>query len=284
MSKAPIDISRKAAQIITTNEENVNYLLSLNTNNRTIKKRHKMWLEEAVREEKFLLSNQGIGISSEGVLIDGQHRLTAIRDAGYPAVELAVITGIDPVMRLYLDQNAKRSIADALKIVLDENVSSRVTSTVTFLMRITEDEKEGFVVTHHSGRLSLEEVRKNVKKRLHIINEISEATASTCRAGTLAALVEYAEKWDHDEAMELAREVGFGENISAGDPGYKLRDVVLRKRGHGGGRGTNTQMVDYQQAVFCCINHAHRAKIERIERARSWAGLLEKQDNKRKRA
>lgn len=286
MAKSPVDISKKSAQIIITNEESVNYLLSLNTNNRTIKKRHKTWLEQAMRAEKFFLSNQGIGISTDGVLIDGQHRLTAIRDAGYPPVELVVVTGIDPEMRLYLDQNTKRSIADALKIVMDESVSARVASVATFLMRITDDEKDGFTFVTESGKLPLDEVRKAVKKQLSIVNEINEATAGTCRAGTLAALVEYADKWDRDDALELASQVGFGENITAGDPGYKLRDVVLRKRGrgNGGGRGVNMQMTDYQQAVFCCIQHALGKKIDRIERARSWQGLLGDGAQKRKRA
>lgn len=282
MAKAPIDISKVAAQIITTDEENVNYLLSLNTNNRTIKKRHKQWLEDAVREEKFYLGPQGIGISTDGVLIDGQHRLTAIRDAGYPPVQLVVVTGIDPAMRLYLDQNAKRSVADALKIVLGENVSARITSVVTFMMRVTEDEKDGFTISKGSNKLPLDEVRKNVKKRLRAVEEVNEATAHSTRAGTTAALVEYGEKWDLDDAMELARQVGFGENIVSGDPGYKLRDLVLRKRGRGGG-GNDTQMVDYQQAVFCCIQHAHGRKIDRIERAKSWSGLLDDAGNKKKR-
>lgn len=285
MTKAPLDISKKSAQVITTSKEIVDYLLSLNTNNRTIKKRHKAWLEQAVRSEKFLLSNQGIGISSDCVLIDGQHRLTAIRDAGYPPVELVVVTGIDPEMRLYLDQNAKRSIADALKIVLDESVSSRTTSVVTFLMRLEDDEKEGFNLSRHGGKLPLDEVRKAVKRRMRVIAELSEATAGLCRAGTLAALVDYSEKWDYSDAMELATQVGAGENITAGDPGYKLRDVVLRKRGAGGaGHGANKQLIDYSQAVFCCIQHAHGNKIDRIERAKSWAGLLDKSDNKKKRA
>lgn len=282
MAKLPIDINKKAAQIITTDEDTVNFLLSLNTNNRTIKKRHKQWLEQAVREEKFLLGPQGVGISSDGVLIDGQHRLTAIRDAGYPRVELVVVTGIDPEMRLYLDQNAKRSVADALKIVLGENVSSRITSVVTFLMRVVEDEKEGFTLMRSSNKLPLDEVRQNVKKRLKIIETINEASAHECRAGTCAALVEYSDKWDMDDALELARQVGFGENISQGDPGYKLRDMVLRKKGRGMGGGSN-QLIDYQQAVFCCIYHAHRKKIDRIERARSWAGLLDEAGNKKRR-
>lgn len=282
MAKLSIDINKKAAQIITTDEDTVNFLLSLNTNNRTIKKRHKQWLEQAVREEKFLLGPQGVGISSDGVLIDGQHRLTAIRDAGYPRVELVVVTGIDPEMRLYLDQNAKRSVADALKIVLGENVSSRITSVVTFLMRVVEDEKEGFTLMRSSNKLPLDEVRQNVKKRLKIIETINEASAHECRAGTCAALVEYSDKWDMDDALELARQVGFGENISQGDPGYKLRDMVLRKKGRGMGGGSN-QLIDYQQAVFCCIYHAHRKKIDRIERARSWAGLLDEAGNKKRR-
>lgn len=280
MSKAPIDISKKSAQIITTNEENVNYLLSLNSNNRTIKKTHKNWLENAINSGKFMLSNQGIGISSDGILIDGQHRLTAIRDAGYPSVELAVITGIDPEMRLYLDQAAKRSIADALKIVVNENVTPRLTSVVSFLMKI-EEGKAGFEFRGGGGgRLPLDDIRKEVKRSMKLVLEIDKASASTCRAGTLGAMVEYARRWDETDALELAAQVGFGESIAAGDPGYKLRDVVLKKKGRGVG-GSTSQFIDFQQAVFCCIEHAHGRKIERIERAKSWEGLLEK-DGKKK--
>lgn len=281
MSKAPVDITKKSAQIITANEEIVNYLLSLNTNNRSLKKTHTAWLERAVRAEKFLLSNQAIGVSSEGVLIDGQHRLTAIRNAGYPAVEVVLVTGLDPELRLYLDQNAKRSVADALKIVLNETVTPRMTSVVSFLMKIEETSTGFTFIGGGRGRLGLDDVRKEVKKGMKLILEIDKASASTCRAGTLGALVEYARRWDEEDALELAGQVGFGENIAAGDPGYKLRDVVLKKKGRGVG-GSNSQIVDFQQAVFCCIQHAHSRKIERIERAKSWAGLLEDDGKKKK--
>lgn len=272
MTKGPIDISKKNCQIIKTNRANVDFLLSLNVNNRNVKRKHKDWLKAAVKENNFLLSNQGVGVSSDGVLIDGQHRLTAIREAGYPPVELVVVTGLAPELRLYLDQNAKRSTADALKIVLNHTVTSRQVSAVTFLMKLEMSEDGEFV--YKKEKLALEAVKKKVIQHEAFVEKIQSAIGTIGRAAIIAGIMDFGLRYDRDTALDFALQVGKGENLTARDPAYKLRDMLYKQRGNGVARGGGLpQLIDYRQTIFCCMAFAADKKIEAVEQASNWDAL-----------
>jgi hypothetical protein len=90
-------------------------LLATNTANRPLSRATVRGFAEAMLRGDWLVTHQGIAFDTNGVLLDGQHRLAAIVEADVP-VELAVFTDVDPDTFDVLDTGKRRNAADVLAI------------------------------------------------------------------------------------------------------------------------------------------------------------------------
>lgn len=88
-------------------------LAKQNTNNRTMRDVIVRRYAEAIRNDEWRLTQQGIAIDKNGVLLDGQHRLAAIVRAE-KAVEIAMATNCEPEIFKVLDTGATRKASDVL--------------------------------------------------------------------------------------------------------------------------------------------------------------------------
>lgn len=111
------------AKIVIADEMLVNTMLGMNTNNRSLRKSVVQKYMRDIKEGKWVLTNQGIGISESGVLIDGQHRLEAIKQCGYPKVPLLVVMGLSDSAKFAVDQHAKRTSRDMIQFAFDSRVN-----------------------------------------------------------------------------------------------------------------------------------------------------------------
>ena len=91
--------------------------LALNRGNRKLSARAVKMLAHEIREGRWQLTHQGIAFDEAGVLVDGQHRLQAVVEAGVP-VEMMVARGVQPSENnLYaIDCGKKRPIRDMMQI------------------------------------------------------------------------------------------------------------------------------------------------------------------------
>lgn len=278
MAKLPFDINKKAATIVTTNKEIVDSLLELNKNNRNIKKKHTKWLREALEDGEFILTGQGVSISDKGVLIDGQHRLTAIRDAGYPAAELLIVTGLDEKAKIYVDQGSKRTMADMLKIVMDKSVTNKMAAAANTVLAISETD-DGFAM--NTNKQPLQKVVDYVMENEVLLSEIIDnLTNATGRAGVAAALISYAKLFDVDAALILASHIGKGVGLQENDPAYVLRELLVRNTRHGKGIGRWGQLQDYRYTVTACIADSTNEKIQSLRPTDSWEKLPKNEKQK----
>lgn len=270
MAKFAFDITKRAATIITADKASVDYLLELNKNNRNIKKKHIRWLVDALEQKNFILTGQGISVSDKGVLIDGQHRLSAIREAGYPPVDLLVITGLDERSKIYVDQGSKRTIADMLKIVLDKNVSNRMAATARTALAITEEEDGFFISTY---KQSLQKVVDFVLENEVLLGEVIDNLGNLGRAGVGAALIHYAKGFDIDAALVLASHIGKGVGLRESDPAYMLRETLLNGKRHAKGYGRWDQLQDYRYTVSACLADSTNEELASLKPTDTWARL-----------
>lgn len=90
-------------------------LLEANTSNRPLSKATVNAFAEAMKRGEWKTTHQGIALDSNGLLVDGQHRLAAIIEADVP-VELTVFTEVSPDSFDVLDTGKKRNAADVLAI------------------------------------------------------------------------------------------------------------------------------------------------------------------------
>jgi len=89
-------------------------LLEKNTDNRNIRVQVVNHLAEVIKNGAWCLTHQGIAISENGVILDGQHRLSAIVKANV-AVEMAVSTDVPEEAFKAIDIGITRTLSDMFK-------------------------------------------------------------------------------------------------------------------------------------------------------------------------
>jgi hypothetical protein len=95
-------------------------LLEANTTNRPLSMPVVRAFGEAMKRGDWLVTHQGIAFDTNGVLVDGQHRLAAIIEADLP-IELTVFTDVAEDTFDVLDTGKRRNAADVLAIEGEKN-------------------------------------------------------------------------------------------------------------------------------------------------------------------
>lgn len=258
------DVKEQKAHIVKADKKLVDWLMSMNTNNRHARKTHVAWIEEAIKNKEFVLTGHGITVSKSGVLLDGQHRLKAIINAGYPPVDLLIVTGLDKNSQMYVDQHAKRTMADMLRLTLDKTISNQMASVVGFLMKLRED--DGMFRSGVKIRPSVQAFHDKMSECMEDLSAIIDAAGERVRTGALAALYDYYMKYNKDKAIEFAIQVRDGEMLKKTDPAYKLRQYLSTHTNLGGSQALET----YRHAVTACLAHSQGRKIEQFKPSNSW--------------
>ncbi len=114
--------------MITTTIETVSPALAVeylrrNAQNRKVTKKGVERIARAISEDRWLVTCQGIGFDVTGRLVDGQHRLHAIVEAGKP-VDILVVRGLDPAVFEVLDNGRLRTAKDTLDVLGHEQSSA----------------------------------------------------------------------------------------------------------------------------------------------------------------
>lgn len=262
-----LNVKERKAHILKSSKALVQWLLSMNTNNRPIRWSHVEWLVKAIEEGNFCLTGQGIGISKEGVLLDGQHRLIAIEKAEFKPVDLLVVTGLDEGSQIYVDQHAKRSTADMLKLALDQTVTSKMAAIAGFMVKMRQ--KDG-AFQLQSGKPSLDEIVEYMSDNAENLGLITLAAGNKTRTGVISALYHYSQKYDANLAYALAEQIKNGEQLVKTDPAYRVRDYMMNRASQTGG---SRILDDYMIGVSACVAHAQGRKMESIRGVQNWDQL-----------
>lgn len=228
----------KSARIVTMNRQMVDSLLSMNTKNRGIKKSVVERYARDMVSGKWPLTCQGIGISKEDVLIDGQHRLEAMKLAGYPPLEVVIVTGLDFDSQMVTDQHTKRSARDVFRLAFNASVAT-VTPAILQVIAKFEPEFKSPLSGCRSGSLTVDELYSMFLVFADEIEAVCEINASSkfFAAPYLAAAVYLMnQKTASKEAIdEFFNQVKTGENLTKKMPAYHLRNYVVSTKTAMGG-------------------------------------------------
>lgn len=85
-----------------------------NTDNRSIRRLVVARYAHDMEVDQFPVTHQGIAFAADGTLMDGQHRLAAIRDSN-KAMWMVVSRGFDRNIQQFLDRGARRRPSDFLE-------------------------------------------------------------------------------------------------------------------------------------------------------------------------
>jgi hypothetical protein len=147
-----------------TPKEAAQWLKGRNGHNRPLSKTYVSYLANEIQSGKWRLTHQGIAFDSDGVLVDGQHRLSAIVEAGKP-VQMLITIGL-PIERFPI---IDRGVARQMSVIT--GISSPITEIYGLLLSIANPVKL---------RLSPDDVRSLHNK----IGVHSEALLNYCGTTT----------------------------------------------------------------------------------------------------
>lgn len=175
-------------------------MLAANTSNRPLSPSTVRGFAEAMRRGDWQVTHQGIAFDTNGVLVDGQHRLAAIVAADLP-VEITVFTDVEPDTFDVLDTGKRRNAADVLAIDGEKS-----TATLAAMLRTVwqyENRRDASwsggaaAVTNHQIVQTLEAhptVRDFVNVGQHIASETGMIKSA---AGAASYLVEQTNDGKH---------------------------------------------------------------------------------------
>lgn len=227
-------------EIVDVSPEMAEQWLSRNSNNRNLRGQVIASYARDMTNGSWVLNGETVKISSAGQLLDGQHRLNAVVDAGV-TVPMIVVRDIAPEVMPTVDAGARRTYADALRMAGEENTSvlaavarrallwDRGYRTKTGSLSPTATELTAFLEQHMRLRGSAEVASKIASKTL-----LPASIIGLCH-------------WlfsdlDPDEAGEFLSRLADGDGLAADDPIAALRNRIVKMR-VGGGRVNETEAI-----------------------------------------
>ena len=271
MNTPPLVTKTPASHIVTATKQIVDALLSMNTRNRQPKEAHISRLALDCAEGNFLLTASGIGVSNTGVLLDGQNRLMAIREAGYPPVQFTLVTGLDEGSQRVVDRHAKRSLSDALTIYMNITISSNMVALANALADFGATKglsaPFSYRTRNSNGLISDSRLGEFMSEHGDLTARVVSA-AKGAKAPVMAAVWVYAYHHE-DAAMNFARQLATGAGLSEDSPAYRLREAIFRLRSQNSSIG---RMELFKLSAAACIHHYHGREVKLLRSVDSWDG------------
>jgi len=218
------------AEIKIATRELVEALLSMNTKNRHLKRSVIARYKRDIEAGNWMLTNQGIGVSESGVLIDGQHRLEAIKECGYPALSILIVYGLSMESQQVVDQQAKRSARDLLSFAFNARVSRGAPAIGNCILR----NHRGWAGSYSP---TITELMDCLTEYMDEIEEIvgKPKLGNFYAAPHLAAFVMIAKVGNREKVLDFMEMVETGEMLTKTMPAFHLRNLMVTTRKGGGG-------------------------------------------------
>lgn len=234
-------------------------ILELNTHNRKISKAVvQKYVCEILNGEWYMVP-AGIGIDSNGVLSDGQHRLTAIVQANTP-VPILIVTGLPPANQEKVDRQNKRSVFDALKLS-GIDCKRKSVQIATILARFAVFGGRTGVPSDSDIKAALESHADAIDA---VVNAMPSRSSGLTSAGVLTALV-------HGWELDPIKTADFMDGLlhptmmTHDDPRYRLRKYLMESRIKTS--GSFRQSNDYQRTAYALNAWFAGKKINSIRTA-----------------
>lgn len=251
--------------IINLNPSSAKYILeNCNKHNRKLRESAVLRYKQEILNDEWRLTASGIGIDSNGVLCDGQHRLKAIIDSGR-SIPCIIVTGLSPKSQEKIDRHAKRTMIDSFKLAGYAHNSIEINIS-KFLAEIKIN---GVVDSSHNIPVSDSEVKSALECHNKAIKNIAPSsklhTKGLSRTGFLSAMVLYNEL-DELKSIKFYDQVLSGVMLNQNDPAMRLRKYLIGETQNGQKiiSGMMVKFSDFRKTIYA-INAFHVGrKITRL--------------------
>jgi len=204
-------------------------LLLLNITNRPINKANLKKLMVALKQKLWHLNGDPIRISSEGHLLDGQHRLQAIFNTGI-SCDTVVINSIPPESFITIDQGSVRSLGDILALTGEENCR-RLAALVRLAMGYDALGRPEVRTTPTITEDALRYVEGHPELKLTVLFGNSHRKAGALIGPAMLDWLHYSfHRLSAEQANLFLGSLNSGENLTLGAPAYVLREKLLNNK------------------------------------------------------
>lgn len=216
-------------EVVVITPEIASLWLKKNTSNRGLKERYVDRLANDMTQGAWKLTHQGIAFNREGTLIDGQHRLSAIVQSGV-SVPMLVTYGVDRSSQLVMDDHARRTAADAIKLSIGLDVSKNHIATARSMV-------SGFPGKYWSQNINSKSVMLEfLQENSHLIDLALQSFPSHRKFITIAPIYAIVARAyataDHNRLREFCNCLFTGEMSSKDDKAaITLRNWMSENRG-----------------------------------------------------
>lgn len=216
-----------------------------NHTNRALRPSHVAFLAQEIRNGDWMVTHQGIALSRTGRLLDGQHRLAAIVQAG-KAVQMSVSVDMDDEVFRAIDCGLKRANHDRIQLVHNRAQNMLICQAIRmFLWEIDSRSSKSIGV----NQIEDEYLHKDAHWEWMAM-EFETVNGKLRKASVLASIAVY-HFVNAPKAEQFLRGYRDGVGLMAGCPELKLRNLSIM--------GT-AQDVSYWRSQAVMRDHLHGKK------------------------
>lgn len=244
----PTAAAGESTRVETVTPELAAEWLTRNRRNRALQARAVKALVDAIKAGEWRMTHQGVAFGSDGNLYDGQHRLTAIVEAGV-AVPMLVTRGLERAALDAIDTGQVRKAHDVLSIADGIHIDHHRRAIL-----IAADELV------RNGTLNGVRLRANVHILRSAMQEhgddmdaviaVAGITGRLKNAAVIAPLV-ITHRTLPSQTIEFAECFASGAEMAAGHPALALRNFVLVQYAKG---GSHTARNDLAMRTFSAFD------------------------------
>lgn len=208
---------------VTITPEMANDFLENNPKNRPLKRFHLAFLCEEMRKGRWKFNGDAIRVATDGTLIDGQHRLEAVRQTGV-SIKTLMVSGLDPDVFDTIDSGAKRSAGDTLAVAGEKNGRNLASALVVANSILSG--KTDFTRTIKASNaeiLNLLDRHPEIRKSVKWGNSLGRLTPPSVSI----AMHYIFSRVSQEKADEFFHMVATGEQLDIHDPAYLLRQRLI---------------------------------------------------------
>lgn len=257
---------KPTASFVTVTPETARNWLMLNRKNRNLRKADLDRYKRDMLAGNWHLAGDPIRFGTDGSLLDGQHRLTAMVETGV-TLPLLVVRGVKVEAQAVMDTGRRRTASDALAIEGHE-MSSLLAATALMKLSFDVDHLDGRLEASHNEILACVEQNPNLVVAVEFARNLARRT--DCPPSVVAFSFFKMAEVDPQGAADFWTAAADKVGLKPGDPVIALTNRFAEARRN---RERLTRRI-YLSLIFRAWNNRRKGKAMAFIRVNSPKGGL----------
>lgn len=245
-------------EIVTVTPNLAEEWLEHNTRTRRVSRAKVRQIRDDIEHDNWDLHHQGIGFYEDGVLADGQTRLTAIKEAGKP-VPVMVTWGLPKEAGSSIDRHRPRSDADSIRI---GGLAGWIGRDEVALIRMIASAHQKGTPTYSAKHLA--ELGEFLKGPVTFAMLVFSTRKRHITTGPVMAAVAIASQHvDQYRLMEFVEVLLSGVPESKDDiAAIRLREQLIGMQGRGGQMARRETLLKTMRAIRAFVERGHIKRLK----------------------